>query len=542
MSRSIWELDFNDGVSPEIAKMVRNVNSAFGNISQKEAALQQTMNNTAVQVNKNNTLFKELATTVGSLFAVSQLYSWGEQIFRIGAGVEQTNIAYSVLLGSQEKANQKIKEMKQFADVTPFNTQEVLSAGKSLLGFGLEAEKLLPIMNMLGDASMGNSNSFQSLVDNYGKMVGAQRANTVDLNQFAIAGVPIWREVGKIVGLTGQELRKYVETNGVSLDIIDNAFKNLTQSGGQFFGMMDKQSQSTIGLWSTFTSKVEDSATKIFNKLQPFANTILQLATDYLPKLEYGLSVVYNLLPEIALAVGSVTIAWGVYNGLLLYTNTILPLASLLMSGQITLLGLAQGAWWGLNAAIMANPFAWIAGLIGALVAGLVYAWNKFEGFRKFLFGLWESVKTIFGGIADVIASALTFDFENVYKVISEFPSKIASAWSEGNEKGAASFQASKSKAQKEGNSNLFDSNASKYSPALPLATSGGSGSSGGSSSSGGGTGSGGGVRNVNVTIQQLVGKIEIVSNNVMESSGKIKEMVAEALVAAVRDTELSIN
>ena len=37
---------------------------------------------------------------------------------------------------------------------------------------------------------------------------------------------------------------------------------------------------------------------------------------------------------------------------------------------------------WLVNAAMSANPIGIVVAAVAALVAGVIYAWNKFEGFR----------------------------------------------------------------------------------------------------------------------------------------------------------------
>ena len=60
----------------------------------------------------------------------------------------------------------------------------------------------------------------------------------------------------------------------------------------------------------------------------------------------------------------------------------------------------AQWAW---NVAMTANPIGLIVVGIGALIAGVVIAWNKFEGFRKVIFKGWEVMKLFGEGIKNYV-------------------------------------------------------------------------------------------------------------------------------------------
>lgn len=55
-------------------------------------------------------------------------------------------------------------------------------------------------------------------------------------------------------------------------------------------------------------------------------------------------------------------------------------------------------AQWALNIAMSANPIGIVIVAVAALVAGILWAWNKFEGFRKVVFKGWEALK-LFGQV-----------------------------------------------------------------------------------------------------------------------------------------------
>jgi len=64
---------------------------------------------------------------------------------------------------------------------------------------------------------------------------------------------------------------------------------------------------------------------------------------------------------------------------------------------------LAAAATWLWNAALAANPIVLVGIAIAALVAGLVIAYNKFDGFRNLVNTLFDGMKTGFKAVVDVI-------------------------------------------------------------------------------------------------------------------------------------------
>lgn len=74
------------------------------------------------------------------------------------------------------------------------------------------------------------------------------------------------------------------------------------------------------------------------------------------------------------------------------------------LTGMVTTVKTALSAVW---AVMAANPIALIIAAVAALVAGFVYCWNKFEGFRNFWINAWESIKTGATAAVDWVRNAL---------------------------------------------------------------------------------------------------------------------------------------
>lgn len=132
---------------------------------------------------------------------------------------------------------------------------------------------------------------------------------------------------------------------------------------------------------------------------------------------------------------------------------------------------------WLLNVAMNANPIGLIITAVAALVAGIVYAWNKFEGFRKVVLGVWEVMKSFgnmlkdyvidrikgivsgLGLMGEAISKLFSGDFSGAWESakqgfrdlsgidaaqkVSENAGALKEAWNDGVQKGAESWAAS---------------------------------------------------------------------------------------------------
>lgn len=54
---------------------------------------------------------------------------------------------------------------------------------------------------------------------------------------------------------------------------------------------------------------------------------------------------------------------------------------------------LLTAAQWTLNAAFKASPLGWVAAILGIVTAAVMACWNRFEGFRMAVLGVWSVIK-----------------------------------------------------------------------------------------------------------------------------------------------------
>lgn len=180
----------------------------------------------------------------------------GGAALKIAGDFEQTKIALTTMLGSGEKATQLFNEMREFSASTPFEFPQIAEAGKMLLAFGISSEKVIPKLRQLGDIASGVGIPVNDLTLIYGQASVAGRVMTGDLNQLVGRGVPIISALAKTMGVAESQVRKLAEEGKISFADFDKAIGSLTTNGGQFAGMMDAQSQSLLGLFSTFKDNI----------------------------------------------------------------------------------------------------------------------------------------------------------------------------------------------------------------------------------------------------------------------------------------------
>ena len=214
----------------------------------------------------------------GVVGAIGAITAAGTALAIFGAKQEQTRLKLEVMLGSVEKANALLGQMQKFANVTPFNTAEVVSAGQTLLGFGVAAGDVVSRIKMLGDISAGTGKDLNELASIYGKTLAKGKVETEQLNQITEAGIPIIRALAAMYGVSEGAVYDMAAKGKISAADLQRAFEQMTASGGIFGGMMEKQSKTVGGLWSTFIGNLQTIAGTVGEQLAP----VMRLVLEYL--------------------------------------------------------------------------------------------------------------------------------------------------------------------------------------------------------------------------------------------------------------------
>lgn len=107
--------------------------------------------------------FSQIKSAAAGFLSVQAAQGFVSQMVRVRSEIQNLEVSFSTLLGSKERADQLMADIKEYAVKTPLELSDLAGATQTLMGFGVQADKAMPIMKQLGDISMGNAERFRSL-------------------------------------------------------------------------------------------------------------------------------------------------------------------------------------------------------------------------------------------------------------------------------------------------------------------------------------------------------------------------------------------
>ena len=289
-----------------------------------------------------------------------------------------------------------------------------------------------------------------------GKGQSAERAATLMENAFSVlgrvdvrkklsaAGVDVFDDTGKIRSVVDI----FTDLQNVLGGLNDEQKSSLLEQ----FGLVDKEAKSAFSVLMSDTEKLRESMNDVANSTGEttaalgYSRNAVQQATEVWNQFKnIGLQVGEIILPVIS---AELTVAGGVLDGVSVVMDTVIGFFSgwyaLIQQGNPVIIGLTTTlgiltaamavnyAWTqravviggikkvlditqtavtggltaaqlALNAAFMASPLGWIAAGIGVVIGVVTLCWQKFEGFRMVVLGVWEVIKefgrTLFNSI-----------------------------------------------------------------------------------------------------------------------------------------------
>lgn len=263
-----------------VSEAQRALNNLYQQIQQGAGSVDNSMERASSSVEK-------FAKRVAAAFAGIKIAEWtkkiSKDILETRKEYQSIELALSNLLGSAEKGAALFQQITKFAVETPMNEKDVANGAQTLLGFGVAAEKVMPILKQLGDVSMADSQRFQSLVLVMAQVAAVGKLQGQDLLQFVNAGFNPLNEMVQMTGRSMSNLRDAMSKGEISYEMVQQALAHATSEGGKFNGMLNTMAQGLAGSQAALRGTVQKLENDIGQRMEQTlvgamntANTALQ--------------------------------------------------------------------------------------------------------------------------------------------------------------------------------------------------------------------------------------------------------------------------
>lgn len=369
-----------------------------------------------------------LGNALGNLYtaAANQARSMAVLGVSTASSMQQAEIGFTTLLGSAQEAGAYLESLKSFAATTPFELPGLVDASRLLLGVGVEANQVIPIMTSLGDAAGAlaiNQDAFGRIMVAVSQSISAGTIKLGDMNQLMTNGLPVWKLMSDATGKSVTELQALISKGQLlSADVLPKMFAQMNKDYG---GSMAKQAQTLGGLWSTLKDTLSQGLAESIQPLIPMITEGLASAIEYTAQAASALGTAFResepTIRAWASAVGT-GVRFVAEHGDALLDLVAAATTALAAYKAIT------AAQWALNVALDANPVGAVIIAIAALAGAFYYAWQRSEGFRVGVSKAMITVHAAVQQLVKVVAGAISGILNVAATVVGVFDKGMAAS------------------------------------------------------------------------------------------------------------------
>ena len=226
----------------------------------KSATSEQKTYNT--ELSKSHSRLGTLIKSTAAYFALHQVTNFLRNIRAVTAEFEMQRVALGGIIQDSDKASELFKQIKAAAIKSPFEIKDLVSYTKQLSAYRIETDQLFETTQRLADISSGLGVDMGRIILAYGQVRAASVLRGQELRQFTEAGIPLVELLAdKFTQLSGRmvntaEVFDLISKRAVSFKMVKEIFEDMTNAGGIFYKMQEKQSETLQGQWMNLKDSV----------------------------------------------------------------------------------------------------------------------------------------------------------------------------------------------------------------------------------------------------------------------------------------------
>ena len=207
---------------------------------------------------------------------------------KAAASMEQTQIQFKSLLGSAELGNKVLQDLLNFAAATPFEFLDITPVAARFFNLaevlGMAKTQVTDFLTVVGDIASvtgGGAFAMERVAFAMGQIASKGRLSAQDLNQIgdALVGFNVRAGIAAELGLSTADTMKAMEAGTIDAQTGLRALMAAMAKFPGAAGAMEAQSQTLIGLFSTFKDTVKLALIEAFTPVIPEIKTALAQVT-----------------------------------------------------------------------------------------------------------------------------------------------------------------------------------------------------------------------------------------------------------------------
>lgn len=241
MSKSEYEKKVRT-LTKEINKQQQEVDKLTGKTGKMKNSMSEIAN-----------VANNLKNRLSGLFGLAAIKGYIQQLVNVRKEFERQQTALAGILQSKDKADELWGQTVSLALKSPFSVRELVTYTKQLSAYRIETDKLHDTTKRLADVSAGLGVDMSRLILAYGQVRAAEYLRGTELRQFTEAGIPMLEELAKyFTELEGRavstaDVFARISKRMVEFEDVEAVIHRMTDEGGIFFQMQEKQSKTLYG-------------------------------------------------------------------------------------------------------------------------------------------------------------------------------------------------------------------------------------------------------------------------------------------------------
>lgn len=253
---------------------------------------------------------RDLAIIATTYFGVHGVLNFLRSLVEVRGEFEKQKVALETLLQSREQANKLFNDIQSLAVKSPFQFKELISFTKQLAAYQVPTDELYDTNKRLADLSAGLGVEMSRLILAYGQVRSASVLRGQELRQFTEAGIPLVQALadkfseleGRIVS-TGEVFQR-ISTRDVPFQMVKDILWEMTDAGGAFYRMQEKQAETLAGK----VSNLKDAYEIMLNQLGTQSQGVLNGTIDMLYNIINGYEGIVRAIKDLVVAYGTIRV------------------------------------------------------------------------------------------------------------------------------------------------------------------------------------------------------------------------------------------